>query len=878
MKEIAIIGMSSHFPGAKNYCNFWKNLAQGKNNIREIELDRWDNQSYYSPSMTNENKMISKWGAFLDNIKGFDNDFFGILPDEARSMDPQTRLLLQETWHCIEDASINLKELQQSTVSVYTAIFSLDHFQHMARRNSIDLYACLGSYPCMTANRISHFFKFTGTSFSLDAACASSLTALHEAKLSLRSGSSDYAVVGAANIISHPWHNISMSKARLLSPDGQCKTFDKAANGYVRGEGIAVLLLTSKNNALKKNHRIHAILKGTAVNHCAGSRAITTPSFEAQKKVIQLALRDAQTEAEEIDFIETHGTGTALGDAIEFSALTEVFSSKKEGKKIPIGSVKTNIGHLEAAAGLAGVIKAILMMKHNQIPPHLHLIEPNPLIDFGKSPFEIYQELTNWPAKKRSRLAGISSMGFGGVNSHVILEEFIPTQSSFSENRETSLPLVFILSAASLKSLHRMIDRWTEFFTTYSLAREDLSFVCSKMLRCAGFFKFRTAVLVNKDSKVPLSFPLPQSHQTRGPKDIAIAITDLISETILPILKPFYPWFLTKAQIEQTSNFSQRARSFLATYLIGAFLLKMGITPKIIAGQGDAQIVASLLSKAIHWETALEILENKQRLIKGKCPIIPLWDNASDSVLFSTFLSKQKCEKIRQGLLNLNHLDEEIFQKIASLIESQPIIKQYLESIEPFLRKYQLSLNEILAKKKKNWNPKEAVIINLCFLTNLLQLNKKYKADFLIGSNSMHLLFMAKLISDEALRLDSLIEALDSPAQFFNLLNSVLRSHPFLTDHFLPILYRKKEIQIQLMSEKKIDLSSEPFQNCSLIYLGNRSSEAGPVNDLDEAIRLLIAFWLEGREIAWGKYAEIVETKKNVKHDLPNYEFDLKSF
>jgi polyketide synthase PksN len=427
-QNIAIIGMACRFPGAKNYQEFWNNLVQGVNSIGEIPPERWDIDKYYSPDIDEPNKSISKWCGLLDHIDQFDNRFFAISPREAKQMDPQQRLLLEETWHCLEDSGVSLKTLQEKKTAVYVGAMGGDHQIDVTAPDVVtDSYAVLGNYEAILANRISYVFGFQGISLSINAACAASLVVLHQAKASLLSGESDYALAAGINLNFQPWKYISFSKSRMLSPDGQCKTFDKDANGYVPGDGVGVLLLQPLEKAIRARNHIYGIIKGSAVNHGGQALSITAPRVQAQRNVILAAYQDAQISPESVSYVEAHGSGTSLGDPIEIEALTQAFrESTDECHFCKIGSVKTNIGHLEAAAGIAGVIKVLLMMRHQKIPPSLNIKTPNPVINFAESPFVVATDKQNWQSQTAGLplRAGVSSFGFGGVNSHTLIESF----------------------------------------------------------------------------------------------------------------------------------------------------------------------------------------------------------------------------------------------------------------------------------------------------------------------------------------------------------------------------------------------------------------------------------------------------------------------
>ncbi|MCP4688033.1 MAG: polyketide synthase, partial [Desulfobacterales bacterium] len=311
------------------------------------------------------------WCGLVDGFDRFDNEFFNISPREAEQTDPQQRLLLEETWHCVEDAGVSIEELRQKRTSVFIGVMALDNLNLRGDpRIETETYSAIGSYSGILANRISFALGLSGHSHSLDAACASSLVAAHEAKQALLSHETDYAFAGASSLNFHPFKYISFSKARMLSPDGQCKTFDKDANGYVPGDGVAVFLLRRLSDAVEAGDHIHGVIKGSAVNYTGSKSTITAPRVDAQRDVISSAHGDADVDPESITYLEAHGTGTSLGDPIEVEALSRVFKRRTDKKNFcKIGSVKTNIGHLEAAAGMAGGIKTLLMMKHKKIPP-----------------------------------------------------------------------------------------------------------------------------------------------------------------------------------------------------------------------------------------------------------------------------------------------------------------------------------------------------------------------------------------------------------------------------------------------------------------------------------------------------------------------------
>lgn len=423
--DIAIIGMACRFPGADNYSQFWNNLQNGVDSVSEIPKERWDVAKYYSVQFNAVNKSISKWCGLIADIDCFDNDFFHISPREAAVMDPQQRLMLETAWNCVEESGLSIQELQAIRTDVIIGVMASDYQQMLAASShATDSYAALGNYSCILANRISHIFGFNGESISLDAACASSLVAIHHAKKNLISDHSVYALAGGVNLNLAPWKYISFSKAGMLSRHGRCATFDRDADGYVPGDGVGAVLLTKLATAKKRGHHIHGIIRGSAVSHTGTSRGITVPTIIAQQNVIASALAESGLGADAISFVEAHGTGTSLGDPIEVEALSRIFKAQTAKKQYCyLGAVKTNIGHLESAAGIAGLIKILLMFKHRKIPGNLHCRLPNPIINFPDTPFKLPLELLDWETNG-DYVAAISSFGFGGVNAHVVLSAY----------------------------------------------------------------------------------------------------------------------------------------------------------------------------------------------------------------------------------------------------------------------------------------------------------------------------------------------------------------------------------------------------------------------------------------------------------------------
>ncbi len=429
-EPVAIIGMGCHFPGGvESPDSFWKALEAGKDAISSIPPDRWDERGYYDPDPMAPGKMVTRQAGFLEGetVWGFDASFFRISSREARALDPQQRMLLEVTWEALENAGIPPLSLRGKRVGVYVGISTDDYkglLLHSSDLERIDSYSGMGSMDCSAGGRISYFLGLEGPNISVDTACSSSLVALHLACQALNSGECDLAIAAGVNALLTPNLFVYFSKAGILSPDGRCKTFDTAANGYARGEGCGALILKRGSEAMVSRDRVLALIPGTALNQDGASSGFTAPNGRSQEKVILQALHNASLLPSDISYVEAHGTGTRIGDPIEMDALFRVFGKHHDREKpLLVGSVKTNIGHLEAAAGIAGVIKVVLSLQHDALPPHLHFNRPNPDIPWKDIPIRVPTTLTPWPRNGNPRAAGVSSFGFSGTNAHVILQE-----------------------------------------------------------------------------------------------------------------------------------------------------------------------------------------------------------------------------------------------------------------------------------------------------------------------------------------------------------------------------------------------------------------------------------------------------------------------
>ncbi|MEO0987319.1 MAG: type I polyketide synthase, partial [Cyanobacteria bacterium J06639_14] len=472
-EPIAIIGMACRFPGGANTPEaYWELLRNGVDAISEIPSQRWDVAAHYDPDADVPGKMYTRHAGFIDRVDQFDPQFFGISPREAHSLDPQQRLLLEVGYTALENAGQPPFDLRGTRTGVFVGV-SFDDYAQLSVRSGdltrIDAYSSLGNTRSIAAGRLSYTFGFQGPTMQLDTTCSSSLLAIHLACQSLRSGESNLALAGGVNLMLSPEPTIGFCKLKALAPDGRCKTFDAAADGYGRGEGCGIVVLKRLSDAIANQDPILAVLRGSAVNHDGLSNGLTAPNGAAQEAVLRQALDNANVEPEQVQYVEVHGTGTRLGDPIEVLALDKIMGQRSN--PLLVGSVKTNIGHLESAAGVASLIKVILALQHQQIPPHLHLQTPNPYIPWDKLAVEVPTQLTPWTAHEDPRLAGISSFGMSGTNVHLILEEApLPTDSLNSflswQDRENirDRPLHLLpLSARSEDALRELVKRYQDW-------------------------------------------------------------------------------------------------------------------------------------------------------------------------------------------------------------------------------------------------------------------------------------------------------------------------------------------------------------------------------------------------------------------------------
>ncbi|MCB0209452.1 MAG: polyketide synthase dehydratase domain-containing protein, partial [Anaerolineae bacterium] len=656
-EPIAIVGIGCRFPGGVNTPEqFWQLLRDGTDVITEVPRERWDVEAYYDPNPDAPGKMHTRYGGFLSQVDSFDAPFFGISSREAMSLDPQQRLLLEVSWEALERANLVPTDPINSATGVFVGICTND-YRELLNGNKLnrqhDLYGATGNANSVATGRLSYILGLMGPSIAVDTACSSSLVAVHLACQSLRQGECDVALAGGVNAMLTPDVTIAFSTARMLAPDGRCKTFDAAANGYVRGEGCGMVVLKRLSDAQADHDNILAVIRGSMVNQDGRSSGLTAPSGLSQRAVISKALQNSRLASEQVRYIEAHGTGTSLGDPIEIGALNDVFGQRTE--PLWVGSVKTNMGHLESAAGIAGLIKVALSLKYGEIPPHLHFQNPNPYIDWDQSPVQIPTDVTPWPAGRR--IAGVSAFGFSGTNAHVVLEEAppLPAKAEVSERPYHLLTL----SAKSAPALSELIRR----YQAYLKSRPETSWnaICHTANTGRTHFAHRLAVTAASvrqvqeklsgylDEQAPLKAGYVSDHQT-APK-IAFLFTGQGSQYVnmgrelyetqptfrraleqcAEILRPYYPGqsllellYPQRSEpsgADSSSPLNQTANSQPALFALEYALAKLwqswGITPDIVLGHSVGEYAAACVAGILSLGDALKLVAERGRLMQA---------------------------------------------------------------------------------------------------------------------------------------------------------------------------------------------------------------------------------------------------------------------
>ncbi|MBD2506581.1 SDR family NAD(P)-dependent oxidoreductase [Nostoc muscorum FACHB-395] len=654
-EPIAIIGMNCRFPGGADYPEkFWELLHNGVDTITEVPADRWDVDEYYNANPNTLGKIYTRYGGFIKQVDQFDPHFFGLSPLEAASMDPQHRLLLEVGWEAVENAGQSPEELNGSQTGVFMGLFMEDYSRfnlYSGDHNRIDAYSSLGNARSIAIGRLAYVLGLQGPVMQLDTACSSSLLAVHLACQSLRSGECNMALAGGVNLILAPEASIGLSRMRALAPDGRCKTFDAKADGYVRGEGCGIVVLKRLSDAIANNDNILAVVRGSAVNHDGASSGLTVPNGLAQEKLINQALTNAKVAPEQISYVETHGTGTSLGDPIEVRALGSVLCQGRSPEQpLLIGSVKTQLGHLESAAGVASLMKVVLALQNAEIPPHLHLQQPSPHIPWDKLAVAVPTKPTPWPAVNGKRLAGVSSFGMSGTNAHLIIEEAPKLKL---EPPKTERPLHLLsLSAKTEAALLAMASRYESFLTSHP--ETSLADICFTANTGRSHFEHRLAVVAasnadlreqltafasqnqtstlvsgqaqKKRSKVVFMFTGQgsqyvemgrQLYETQPTFRKTLDRCDEILRPYLqqPLLSVLYPTSDVTSPLNETA-YTQPAL-FALEYSLAQMWKSWGIVPDAVMGHSVGEYVAACVAGVFSLEDGLKLIAERGRLIQS---------------------------------------------------------------------------------------------------------------------------------------------------------------------------------------------------------------------------------------------------------------------
>ncbi|CAM2069329.1 SDR family NAD(P)-dependent oxidoreductase [Sulfidibacter corallicola] len=787
--DIAIVGMACRFPGCSDWGGYWKNLRDGVNAIEEIPPDRWDTTRYYSPDVNEPNKSAGKWSGLVVDHNRFDNQFFHISPREAMNMEPQQRLLLEETWHCIEDSGIPLAHLQEVPTSVSVGVITNGyHGRISSREEAIDAYAALGHYGSIASNRISYTFNFSGASLSMDGACASSLYALHHAKLSLERGECRYALAAGVSITNYLWKFLAYSKQRILSPDGQCKTFDKDANGFVPGEGVGVVLLQPLEQAIADGNVIYGVLKGSAVNHVGTSHTISAPRVDAQRNVILAAYENAGIAPSELSYLEAHGTGTSLGDPIEIEALSQVFAPDTDERGFcGIGSAKTNVGHLEACAGLAGLIKILLMMRHRQMAPTLNLDTINPMIDFARSPFVPVTEPHAWQPRAADKplLAGISAFGFGGSNAHAVLASFEDHRTP-DRSPEPGEHL-FLLSAKSKRALHATLARWRAFSASEAFEELDFSDICRTVARSRGDFPVRAGTLVANKNELRQWLQRPETEMHRPATAPLVAAfsecclngwTDLktlyareslfreaLDALLTNLARPEHglSWDWHDAIRVPVWPDADKA-SFRFCVAIARFdmLTQLGVTPSLVVAGSDQVYQACCAAGVLEPRQALALLRGERTAdqVRLSRPSIPLYDPVHKRRFRRYHITAASLEHLRRDLVVTPREVRTFLDKASLLIKNQFSFLKFLRGWANLTERYQLDLFDLirqpdLAEDTHHDGPR--LLATIAISTSLHQVNLKWNLSDLVHVGDTRFTELVNLVAREVMPREELI-------------------------------------------------------------------------------------------------------------------------
>nr|CUV13698.1 protein of unknown function [Ralstonia solanacearum] len=604
--DIAIVGMSCRLPAAGSVASFWRLLLDGQSAIREVPASRWNLEHLYDADPAAPGKVSTRWGGFLDDVEQFDPEFFMMSPEEAMSVDPQQRLILELGWEALENAHIDPHRLRRSETGVYVGISHNDYERlTCSDRTRIGKYHGTGAYQAMAANRLSYFLDVTGPSMTLDTACSSGLVALHTACQHLASGEAPMALVGAVTLHLTPEETMGLTKGRLLSPTGQCRAFDEKANGYVRSEGGVVIVLKPLQAAVADGARVLAVIKGTAVNHNGRSNGLSAPNGPALKAVMERALAAARLQPRDVSFVETHGTGTPLGDQLELKALQAVYGAVDTADPCWLGCLKTNLGHLETTSGLAGLAKAVEVVRTGQVPENLHFTRTAAHLDISSTRL-------NFPLRTETiardvRRAAVTSYGFGGANAHAIVENFVPPPAPESQ---ADGPFLLCLSAQREEARLPLLRRYAAFLATTESPMADVAFSAAAG-RATFDHRFAIVAADTADAAAQVNAALADgsgwSTAARRPAVVfVLRASGVVPASAWWLRQPVYRTAHARcmALSAASGGSDPQGAAFAHLYALTEVWRSWGVRPTALHGDGVGRLVAAVASGVMTLEAA----------------------------------------------------------------------------------------------------------------------------------------------------------------------------------------------------------------------------------------------------------------------------------
>lgn len=655
--SIAIIGMGCRYPGNCNSPEeYWSLLDNGVDAVTQFDRNRWGGGAYSSEDREALESLDQLHGGILEGLDQFDAEFFGITPREAVLMDPSQRVCLEVAWETVEHAGYSVKKLKNQMVGVYLGVCSNDYVHQRQAISDLELYSASGAAISVNSGRLSYFFGWHGPSISIDTACSSSLVAIHTASQALLSNDCDFALAGGVNLIISPLATLSLTRGMFLSPDGRCKTFDKDANGFVRSEGCGMVMLRRLDDAIRENDKILAVIKGSAIHQDGRSQGLMAPNGPSQEAVIRQALKSAGVPAGSINYVEAHGTGTVLGDSIEINALNRVYGpSFTPESPLIVGAVKTNLGHMEVASGVAGLMKLVLGLRHEKIPAHINFNELSPQLglsqDQKENRIQIPVKGTSWPVRDVPRRGGLSSFGFSGTNVHLIVEEAPPTdriQQTPAECREA-----LMLSARSNRALSDLVRRYVKFLNHQPT--EKLSDICYSAAVGKTHFEYRLAVqgkdieeikaglesflsseenIVASNTKRCIDAPsvaflftgqgaqyIGMGRELYQSQPVFKQALDQCSEILAEHMdKPLLSimWDENNGNSIEETQYTQPAM-FSLGYSLAKLLMDWGITPKVMLGHSVGEYVAACVAGVFSLREGLKLIATRGRLMATLC-------------------------------------------------------------------------------------------------------------------------------------------------------------------------------------------------------------------------------------------------------------------